>query len=103
MRAQWTLVDFCADWCVSCQVIEREVFGDEQVAQVLAGMQVLRPDVTANDAVDQKLMRAWQVVGPPTLWLIGPDGRERRAERTVGEIDAARFLKRLQRVQSGEK
>lgn len=100
-RGQWTLVDFYAEWCVSCDVIEREVFGDAQVAQVLAGMQVVRPDVTANDAVDQELMRAWQVAGPPTLLLIGPDGRERRDERTVGEIDAARFLQRLQRVQPG--
>ena len=99
-RGQWTLVDFYADWCVSCHVIEREVFGDAQVAQVLAGMQVLRPDVTANDAADQALMRAWRVAGPPTLLLIGPDGREQRDERTVGEIDAGGFLQRLQRVQT---
>ena len=102
-RGQWTLVDFYADWCVSCHVIERKVFGDAQVAQVLAGMQVLRPDVTANDVADQQLMRAWQVSGPPTLLLIGPDGRERRYERTVGEIGASEFLQRLQRVQTGEK
>lgn len=95
---QWTLVDFYADWCVSCHVIEREVFGDPRVAEVLAGMQVLRPDVTANDDEDKALQRAWQVVGPPTLLLIGPDGVERRAERTIGEVSAAEFLQRLQRV-----
>ena len=100
-RGQWTLVDFYADWCVSCHVIEREVFGDAQVAQVLAGMQVLRPDVTANDAADQELLRSWQVAGPPTLLLIGPDGLERRDQRTIGEIDADKFLQRLQRVQAG--
>lgn len=100
-RGQWTLVDFYADWCVSCHVIEREVFADARVAQQLAGMQVVRPDVTANDSQDRDLMRAWQVAGPPTLLLIGPDGQERRAERTVGEIDADGFLQRLQRVRSG--
>jgi thiol:disulfide interchange protein DsbD len=100
-RGQWTLVDFYADWCVSCHVIEREVFADDRVAQILSGMQVLRPDVTANDAVDQELMRTWQVAGPPTLLLIGPDGQERRSERTVGEIDATAFMQRLQRVQAG--
>lgn len=100
-RGQWTLVDFYADWCVSCHVIEREVFADSRVAQVMAGMQVLRPDVTANDPADQALMRAWRVAGPPTLLLIGPDGRERRDERTVGEIDASGFLQRLQRAQTG--
>ena len=101
-RGQWTLVDFYADWCVSCHVIEREVFGDAQVATVLAGMQVVRPDVTANDPADQALMKAWQVAGPPTLLLIGPDGQERRAERTVGEISAEAFLARLQRAREGE-
>ncbi|MEO6517538.1 MAG: protein-disulfide reductase DsbD [Pseudoxanthomonas sp.] len=100
-RGQWTLVDFYADWCVSCHVIEREVFGDPGVAQLMAGMQVLRPDVTAHDAADQQLLRAWQVAGPPTLLLIGPDGLERRHERTIGEIDADQFLLRLQRVQGG--
>lgn len=95
---KWTLVDFYAEWCVSCHVIEREVFGDARVAEVLAGMQVLRPDVTANDDEDKALQRAWQVVGPPTLLLIGPDGLERRAERTIGEVDADEFLQRLQRV-----
>jgi thiol:disulfide interchange protein DsbD len=99
-RGQWTLVDFYADWCVSCHVIEREVFGDPEVAAALARMQVLRPDVTANDAVDQTLMHEWQVVGPPTLLLIGPDGRERRALRTIGEIPAARFLVRLERARA---
>lgn len=100
-RGQWTLIDYYADWCVSCRVIEHEVFADPRIARELAGMQVLRPDVTANDAEDQALMRAWQVIGPPTLLLIGPDGRERRDERTVGEIDADGFLRRLQRVQAG--
>ena len=101
-RGEWTLVDFYADWCVSCHVIEREVFGDPRVAARLARMQVLRPDVTANDAVDRELMQAWQVVGPPTLMLVGPDGREVRALRTVGEISADRFLERLEQVGAGE-
>lgn len=98
-QGRWTLIDFYADWCVSCHVIERNVFGDAQVSQTLAGMQVLRPDITQYDAEDKALMRAWQVAGPPTLLLIDPQGRERREERTVGEIDASRFLQRLQRLQ----
>lgn len=92
---RWTLIDVYADWCVSCHVIERDVFGHPEVAARLASMQVLRPDVTANDAVDQALLRHWGVPGPPTLILIGPDGRERRAQRTIGEIDAHDFIARL--------
>lgn len=101
-RGEWTLVDFYADWCVSCHIIEREVFGDPRVAARLARMQVLRPDVTANDAVDRELMKAWQVLGPPTLMLVGPDGREARALRTVGEISADDFLGRLEQLGAGE-
>ncbi|MFT3803629.1 MAG: protein-disulfide reductase DsbD [Burkholderiaceae bacterium] len=95
-RGQWTLIDFYADWCVSCHVIEREVFGDPAVAARLASMQVLRPDVTSNDRTDKALLERWGVMGPPTLILVGPDGVERRALRVVGEIDARGFLSRLE-------
>ncbi len=100
-RGQWTLVDFYADWCVSCDVIEREVFADPRVQQALADMQLLRPDVTANNADDQALMRAHQILGPPTMLLIGPDGRERRADRIIGELSADEFLARVTRAKQG--
>ncbi|MDI1272127.1 protein-disulfide reductase DsbD [Polaromonas sp.] len=100
-RGQWTLVDFYAEWCVSCDVIERKVFAEPRVQQALAGMQLLRPDVTANNADDQALMRAHQILGPPTMLLIGPDGKERRAERIIGELDADEFLARLARAKQG--
>jgi thiol:disulfide interchange protein DsbD len=100
-RGQWTLVDFYPDWCVSCKVIEHEVFADPRVQQALADMQLLRPDVTANNGDDRALMRAHQILGPPTLLLIGPDGQERRAERVIGELGANEFLARLQRARQG--
>ncbi|MEW6167232.1 MAG: protein-disulfide reductase DsbD [Pseudomonadota bacterium] len=97
-RGQWTLIDFYADWCVSCHVIEREVFGDPAVSARLARMRVLRPDVTRNDATDRALLERWDVMGPPTLILVGPDGTERRDLRVVGEVDARAFLDRLDTV-----
>ncbi len=100
-RGQWTLVDFYAEWCVSCDVIERKVFAEPRVQHALAGMQLLRPDVTANNADDQVLMRTHQILGPPTMLLIGPDGKERRAERIIGELDADEFLARLARAKQG--
>ncbi|MHB8937148.1 MAG: protein-disulfide reductase DsbD [Thiobacillus sp.] len=100
-RGQWTLVDFYADWCVSCKAIEHEVFADPRVQQALADVQLLRPDVTANDADDQALMRAHQILGPPTLLLIGPDGEERRVERIIGELSADAFLARLAQARKG--
>lgn len=98
---RWTLIDIYADWCVSCHVIEREVFGDPAVAAELRKAQVVRPDVTANDAVDRALMREWQIAGPPTLVFVGADGRERRELRVVGEISASRFLERVRMMTGG--
>ncbi|MBA4501314.1 protein-disulfide reductase DsbD [Marinobacterium marinum] len=99
-QGQWTLVDFYADWCVACKVIEAEVFGDPAVQEALGPMQRLRADVTDNDVIDQALMRKLQIIGPPTLLIYGPDGREYRAQRTIGEISANDFLQRLNDARS---
>ena len=80
--------------------IDREVFDDAAVASRLARMQVVRPDVTRNDATDQALLKRWGVMGPPTLILVGPDGTERRDLRVVGEISARAFLERLDKAGS---
>lgn len=90
-----TLVEFTADWCISCEVIEEEVFGDARVQAALENVQLLRIDVTDNDAADQAIMQTLGVVGPPTLLLYGADGRERRDNRIVGELSAEEFLERL--------
>lgn len=91
---QPTLVDFYADWCVSCKAIEKEVFGDPRVQLSLAGVLLLRADVTANDARHRELMRTHQVIGPPTVMLFDTAGRERRDARLVGEFTARQFLQR---------
>lgn len=88
------LVDFSAEWCTSCKTIEREVFGDPQVRQALAGVVLLRADVTASDAAQRALMREHQVMGPPTVMLFDAQGRERRAQRLVGEFPASELLAR---------
>ncbi len=92
---KWTVIDFYADWCVSCHVMDRQVFGDSKVTARLGNAVFLRPDVTANDGADQALLKAWGVLGPPTVILVGPDGRERRSLRIVGEVSAGGFLETL--------
>jgi thiol:disulfide interchange protein DsbD len=86
------LVDFSADWCTSCKTIDKEVFGDPLVRDALAGVVLLRADVTAGDASQQALMQHYQVMGPPTVLIFARDGRERRASRLVGEFDARQLL-----------
>ncbi len=98
-RGQWTLVDVYASWCVACKAIEREVFGDARVQQALSDMHLLRIDVTENNAELKALMAAHQIFGPPTLLLIGPDGKERHAQRSIGELSADTFLTRLAQAQ----
>ncbi|TVP53359.1 MAG: protein-disulfide reductase DsbD [Halomonadaceae bacterium] len=92
---QWTFVDFTADWCVSCKVMERDVFARADVREALSGFQRLQPDVTANTAADQALMQHLQVIGPPTLLFIDPAGNEYRSARITGEITHADFLAHL--------
>ncbi|QNH02261.1 protein-disulfide reductase DsbD [Pseudomonas sediminis] len=92
-QGQWVLVDYYADWCVSCKVMEREVFGNTGVQARLADARKLRLDVTASGAASRELLSRYQVLGPPTLLLIGPDGEERRQQRITGEADAQQFLR----------
>ena len=94
-QQRWTLVEFTADWCISCEIIEDNVFGDARVQAALDDVQRLRIDVTDNDAEDSAIMQALGVVGPPTLLFYGPDGTERRESRIIGELSAEEFLERL--------
>ena len=66
-----------------------------------ADVQLLRPDVTANDADDQGLIPAHQNLGPSTPLLIGPHGKERRDERIIGALGADAFLARLAQARKG--
>lgn len=89
------VVDFYADWCVSCKQMERDVFTDPRVAAELQRAVLLRPDVTSNDEQARALMQSLDVVGPPTMLFYGPDGRERRALRLVGEAGVEVVLDHL--------
>lgn len=93
-RCQPVLVDFYADWCVSCKDIERQVFGDPRAASALAGVLLLRADVSADGEAQHELLRAHGVVGPPTVLWFDAQGRERRDARLVGEFSIDELLQR---------
>ena len=90
-RGQWVMLDYYADWCVSCKVMEKQVFSRSDVQAGLAGVHLLRLDVTANSPASKALLQRYQVPGPPSIIWIGPEGEERRARRITGEVDAAVF------------
>jgi thiol:disulfide interchange protein DsbD len=93
-QGQWVLLDYYADWCVSCKVMEKQVFGNAQVLQALSDVRLLRLDVTADNAASRELLGRYKVPGPPSLLWIGADGIERRSQRITGEVDADTFLQR---------
>ena len=93
-QGQWVLLDYYADWCVSCKIMEKQVFGKPEVMDALKNVRLLRLDVTADNAASRELLGRYKVPGPPSFVWIGPDGEERRAQRITGEVDAAAFLQR---------
>lgn len=92
------LLDFYADWCVSCHEMERYTFTDPRARVALSQIITLRADVTANDPADQDLMKRFSIVGPPALIFFGPDGRELREYRLVGFLGADPFAKHINKL-----
>jgi thiol:disulfide interchange protein DsbD len=92
------MVDFYADWCISCKEFEKYVFSDPRVSQALAGTVLLQADVTDNDAADKALMKHFKIIGPPTIMFFGPDGKELSRYRVVGYMEPQQFLAQVQSV-----
>ena len=91
LPASPAMLDFYADWCVSCKEMEKYTFSVPDVQQDLAGFVLLKADVTANNEADQALLRRFGVYGPPTTAFFGAEGRECRAFRLVGFVEADEF------------
>ncbi|MFJ7885055.1 protein-disulfide reductase DsbD [Pseudomonas sp. NPDC096917] len=92
-QGQWVLLDYYADWCVSCKVMEKQVFSKPHVQEALQGVRLLRLDVTADNVASRELLSRYRVPGPPSFVWIGANGMERRAQRITGEVNAETFLK----------
>ena len=92
------MLDFYADWCVSCKEMERYTFADPAVRAKMAGFTLLKADVTANTPEDKALLARFGLYGPPGIIFFAPGGKEIAGLRVVGFQEAADFLKQLQRV-----
>ena len=95
------LLDFYADWCVSCKEMEKYTFTDGAVQAALADAVVLQADVTRVDTEDQALMQRFGIVGPPTIVFFTADGAEQTSGRVVGFKPAADFAAHLKTVFAG--
>jgi len=90
------LLDWYADWCISCKVIEREVLNAPEVTAQLGDYRLIRFDMSASNAEQRALLDGYQLFGPPAILFFAPNGDEWRDLRVVGEVDAPEFARRLQ-------
>lgn len=92
------MLDFYADWCVSCKEMERLTFADPAIQARLKSAIVLQADVTANSQSDKDLLKKFGLYGPPGILFFDAKGREMSDFRVVGYQNAVLFMKTLQRV-----
>ena len=86
-----SMLDFYADWCISCKEMEKYTFSDPQVLSALAQVNTLQADVTDNDKLDTELMSELGIYGPPAILFFDTSGREIRHRRVVGEMSGEQF------------
>ncbi len=92
------LVDFYANWCLSCKEMERIVFTAPQVKSLMSHFILLRADVTANDDQDKALERQFHVIAPPTFLFFTPNGQELKDSRIVGQEESQTFANHLRQI-----
>jgi thioredoxin:protein disulfide reductase len=94
------MLDFYADWCVSCKEMEKLTFTDPQVKQKFADMILLQADVTANSADDKALLKRFNLFGPPGIIFFDKSGHEINGARVIGFQNADKFAHSL--TQAGQ-
>ena len=89
------MLDFYADWCVSCKEMERFTFSDARVRREMEGMLLVQADVTKNTEADKALLKRFSLFGPPGIIFFDAQGREIAGLRVIGYQGPDRFLKTL--------
>jgi len=101
-RGKTVMLDFYADWCVSCKEMETFTFTDPAVQQALASSVLLQADVTPNDAQDTELYKHFGIIGPPSIMFFDKNGVELRNMRVVGYMPAEEFRAHILRAFQGQ-
>ena len=93
------LLDFYADWCISCKEMELNTFSNPEVSKELERFVLLQADVTKNTSDNQALLKRFDLFGPPGILLFDPNTQaEIKNQRIVGYMPPERFLQRLQKA-----
>ena len=97
---QPVVLDWYADWCISCKVIEREVLSAPAVQAHLEGFRLIKFDITESTAEQRALLDRYHLFGPPALMFFAANGSEKTDARVVGETNAGEFAEHLLRIRS---
>jgi thiol:disulfide interchange protein DsbD len=95
---KFVLLDFYADWCISCKEMEINTFANPEVSQELKQFILLQVDVTKNSAENQALLKRFGLYGPPGILIFNLDSQEQQNLRVVGYMPPQRFIERLKQV-----
>lgn len=96
-QGKWVMLDYYADWCISCKEMEAYTFSEPQVQQALANMVLLQADVTKMNDDDKALLERFDLIGPPAILFFDTQQQERSAMRVVGYLNAEQFITHLQK------
>lgn len=96
---QPTLVEFYADWCISCKKMEQHTLNHPDVQAQLKHWHLVQANVTANKLNEQALLKKFQLVGPPSILFFDKNGQEQINLRLTGEIKPEQFIEHLKKVQ----
>ncbi|MEA1914057.1 MAG: protein-disulfide reductase DsbD, partial [Campylobacterota bacterium] len=91
------MLDFYADWCISCKELEETTFKDDEVIQALSGFTLLKVDTTKNTQEDKDLLKKFNLFGPPGLIFWDQNGKELDSAKLVGYKDAKQFTSHIKK------
>lgn len=92
------LLDFYADWCISCKEMEVNTFANPEVSKELKQFVLLQADVTANSAANQALLKRFNLYGPPGILIFNQNSKELTSQRVIGYMPPQRFIERLKQA-----
>ena len=95
---KFVLLDFYADWCISCKEMEINTFANAEVSQELKQFVLLQADVTKNSDENQALLKRYGLFGPPGILIFNLDSQEQQNLRVIGYMPPQRFIERLKQV-----
>ncbi|AOA59961.1 thiol:disulfide interchange protein [Acinetobacter larvae] len=94
------LIDVYADWCVACQPIENDVMPHPDVQQQLQRLVRIKLDLTHYHPSQEQILQQHEILGPPTMLFLNPEGQEQRELRLTGSFSASKFIQQMQRLQA---